>query len=302
MFATKNILEDVKAENMVFEDEEKIPENIYSVDELEDFGFVKLEADDEFNLGKVKHLKELGRLMVKILLGSRISCEEMKRLSPLEKKLMLLFFEKKKFKGYQMAELSQEYVERILENPNTKKFEDNIKFVFFRMIKFLQKYFRIKLFSIAKRQFKKRFRFYPLYKQLEYAFNGYYFGRLATKLQQPIEKFFSPRAKQSSKSQFEKLIPKTLSHLYFHHVKMSSKFVRDARFYLENILMNESKHKIVHKINLVCVNWEKKLFKKGTGELIENIKLSSLFDSKCKMPWSLSEVENAIKDVLHLLK
>ena len=239
--------------------------------------------------------------MIKILLGISISNDQMSQLSDLEKKLFLLFFEKKKFKGYQIASLTEEYINKVLANPITKKFEDNIKFVFFRMIKFLQKFFRIKVFALAKKQFKKRFRFYPLYKQLEYAFNGYYFGRLANKLEQPIEKFFSPRTKQSSKSQFEKLIPKNLSHLYFHHIKMSKNFVHDSMFYLDNILINESKHKIVHKINLVCLNWEKKLFKNNTSELKENVKLASLFDSKCKMPWSISEVKFAIQDIIHLL-
>lgn len=288
-------------DNLVFEKEEEIPGNIYTTENLASFGHVELTEDGPFDLSKVKFLKKLGTLMIKILLGRFITAAEMEELSELEKKLFILFFEKKKFHGNQMASLSEDYIRRVLANPTTKKFEDNIKFVFCRMIKFLQKYFRINIFAHAKKQFKKRFRFYPLYKQLEYAFNGYYFGRLANKLEQPIEKFFSPRNKQSSKSQFEKLIPKNLSHLYFHHVKMSQKFVRDCTFYLDNILLNESKHKIIHKINLVCLNWEKKLYKKNSSELNERIELSTLFNSKCKMPWSLSEVQNAIKDIAFLL-
>lgn len=286
---------------MVFERDEEIPGSIFSADRLPDFGFVALKEDGPFDLGKIKYLKKLGTLMIKILLGRFISAREMGSLSELEKKLFLLFFEKKKFHGHQMAALTEEYVRRVLANPLTKKFEDNIKFVFQRTIKFLQKYFRLKVFAQAKKHFRKRFRFYPLYKQLEYAFNGYYFGRLANRLEQPIEKFFNPRNKHSSKSQFEKLIPKTLSHLYFHHVKMSKRFVRDCSFFLEHILVNESKHKIVHKINLVCLNWEKKLFKAGSGDLNEELQLPVLFNSKCKMPWSLSEVQNAIKDITFLL-
>lgn len=238
--------------------------------------------------------------MIKILLSLQIEETEMQNLCQLEKELLLLFFQKKKFSGCKSAELTSKYLERVALNPIVKKFEDNIKFVYSRMIKFLQKFFRLRVFSQAKQQFRKRFRFYPLYKQLEYAFNGYYFGRLAHQLEQPIEKFFSPRNKLSSKSQFEKLIPKTLSHLYFHHVKMSPSFVSDAMFYLKHILINEAKHKIIHKIKLVCLNWEKKLFDQR-GQRIETIRPSSLFDSKCKMPWAMSEVQNAIKDVEHLL-
>ena len=193
------------------------------------------------------------------------------------------------------------YIQQVLDSPNKKKFEENIKFVFARLIKFLQKYFRLKVFSHAKKKFRKRFRFYPLYKQLEYAFYGYYFGCLAGRLRLPIEKFFAPRAKQSSKSQFEKLIPKSLSHLYFHHIKMSSLFVKDSLFFLNRILLNESQHKIIHKVGLVCINWEKKLFEERKAESLKSVNLRFLFDSKCKMPWSVGEVQNAIFDMIHLL-
>lgn len=250
---------------------------------------------------KVKHLRNLGNAMIQVLLGNSISALQLGQFSKLERKLFLLFFEKKRYLGYKGAEVSAEYIIKTLEKPIEKKFEENIKYVTARIFKFLQKHFKSKIFAKVKTELRQRFRFYPRNKQILYAFFGFYFGEVAARMKYPIEKFFFPRTKLSQKSQYEKYIPKFMTEGYLDLVKLSPRFVKDASFFLEKLFLNESMNKIVHKVELVCANWEKKLFEPNGNRKNEIKPLSCLFDSKCKMPWSMSEVTVAISDVSNFL-
>jgi hypothetical protein len=261
----------------------------------------------EFNLNsieisnKVNKLRELNNIFNKLLLNHFISQKELDKLDQTQNSCLGLFLLKKKFIDSSEIKVTQNTLNHIQKNQKPKRIEESIKYVFKKGIRFLQDVFRIKVYPGTNKFLKHKYRGLSPLKRFEYAFYGYYFGEIATNLNEPIERFFLPRHSKEGGDEKEKLILKTISQNYINYVKKSGRFVNDLKIYLEKAMVKEVRWNIIDKVRRMCMDWEAKLLEKGSTEFILWVKNNFENNTKCKLVWSSQEVDKAIHLVLDIL-
>ena len=251
---------------------------------------------------KNKCLGELANVLVKILLDCRVSLAELSRLSANENLLLLMVIKKKKLNGWQRPQISLEFVNRLNRGSVPRKPEENMKYVMKKAFRFLQRFFRYNFFQELICQLKKEFRVKDKIFEFEYAFFGFYFGEVAVRANQAIEKFFTPR--NSSRKRFERanLVSKTMSRLYLSYLRMSEPFVRDLLYYFEHCLLPETRVKVREKVHKMCADWRRVVQKDGWSTLLEKVKFNFEHNPRTKVLWSLREVQLAREQVQAFLK
>ena len=174
-----------------------------------------------------------------------------------------------------------------------KRLEENLKFVFQRTIRFLKSHFERMHFRRLRPFMQRKFKSLTLEQQFEYAFYGYYFGRISTQLNVKIEKFFNPRQLPFGRKGIDKIIPKTLSRKYFGYSKLSSVFIEDVKFYLSGEFIRESEEIVKSKITSLCAKWERLLVKNGEEGLIRVVTQEFKEGWKYKLPWIRIQIDKA---------
>lgn len=258
--------------------------------------------DIEISKNRISLFKKLKSIILKILLRKPIGKDDLRTLSNLELSLLKQFLIKK-FSLDASIGLTSTLLNSLSNHLRIKRFEENIKFVFLKGIRFLQKVFNCNLYPFLRDFLHKDFFHFQEHKKIEYAFYGYYFGHLMAQTQQPIESFFRPRyfIPKNRKNQLS-LIPKTISKMYINLVKLSQFFTQDLLFYLQNYYETEIKSMILLKTVQMVSEWEEVYFAKGetgiTGFMSEKFGTSS----RSKLVWSLDEARNASQELVKILK
>lgn len=258
-----------------------------------------LELENSFKFNRFNNLKEI---LIKLLNQDKIDEHELAELSLLEKKLLILFIKKKKFSNHKYANLTQEYFNHIQENPKGKRIEENMKFIFKKVIRFLKIFFQDKIYFEFLPNIQSEFSNLTPEKKIDYSFYSYYFYDVAKEIRQPLEKFFHPRLSKAEDQEKQKFIPKTISRLYINFIKMSSLFVNDMNIYLQKFFEYEIKKNIKNKIEKMCFDWEVKSNKMNDDVFYKEVETYFTLNKKCKLAWSLFEGKFAQNQILKLVK
>lgn len=251
---------------------------------------------------KLKHLRSLHTVLLRLLLDQPVDAALLATLSATERECLRLFIFKKKMVARPDAALSEALFRKIAENPQPKRIEENLKFIFKKLLRFLTLIFKRHVYPLVSRDLRAEYKSMREPLRSEYAFYGFYFGEVSGKINQKIEKFFYPRSKSNALARNNELVLKTISKLYIKYVGMSPRFVRDMKTYFEHGLVPEIRHSIASKIRRMCRKWESMLKVKGQKGFLSRLETVFKHNNKCKQAWSIQEVQLAARQIVEIIE
>jgi hypothetical protein len=167
-----------------------------------------------------------------------------------------------------------EYINDIIKGRSCKRPEECYKFILTRANKFLKR--KLSPSNIETEESEK-------------IFYQFYFGRLASDLDLPIEQFVYP----ITRKQIE--VTKLNSN-YFERVFKSQKYLDDVQYYIENHIFAEYKEELKKKLRSLLLKYEY-MFQKNSSnaESVErSLKDYITKNKRCKLPWTLNEISESI--------
>ena len=211
-------------------------------------------------------------------------------LNPIERKIAVSVYKKKKFAGYSRMKFSADFFNRGRQSLLKKKTEDGLKFVFKKAIKHLKAKF--------KKQFLKRHNLKRIKPdRLDFEFYTFHFGEIAERHGKHLESFYHFRNWKKRDSPF---IPKSITRAYVSNLKLNVVFIGQIRDYLRNQLMLSFKGFNSKKIRSLIIKWEKVIEEKGATQGAQSI-AATIRAPGNKLPWTMNEVTRALQDTLGYL-
>lgn len=167
---------------------------------------------------------------------------------------------------------------------SSKRPEENYKFVFKRCLDFMKENFREINPLVKKKDFERKF-------------YEHYFLQISKDNDLPLECFFDPK---NSLSKCENS-PKTINTHYVENISRSQEFIKEFTDYMNNQLIDENKKALDGKIEALMLKWEKNVNEaKDFEKAIKSIKEEVEKNKKAKLPWTIREIDEAIKSVKSL--
>jgi hypothetical protein len=239
--------------------------------------------------------KFVHKILLKFLLNKQVNPTDLLILTELEKQILEEFIKKKKGYFKKDPEFYFKNPSQIKQVKNCKRVEENLKFIFRKLFKFLREVFN--------KTFKNTLIPYllPKYRNSircdDYAFYGFLFEDSAIRLDTKIEKFFEPSIPKfdSANDQCSKLIRKTISKLYLKCIKRSDYFMVFLKKYVNEVLAQNVESNIKFKLNHIISEWGD-----AGQESKKKIKVGNM-TSKLKFSWTLLDIEIAIKHLFEYL-
>lgn len=163
-----------------------------------------------------------------------------------------------------------------------KRPEENYKFIFKRCLKHMKEEFKNENQTLAKR------------KDIDRCFYEYYFRSVSDSSKISIDNFYHPK---NSKIK-NKNGPKTINNTYIQNICRSKGFKKDFSDYLDKFLLKEYQESIKLKIKNLIARWSKEM-KVSTDRTAAVSSICTYIEKnkKCKLPWSVKEVTEAIRSV-----
>ena len=290
----------------------------YVLGENDDYVLVKFNREKKRE--KVKHYKNVKEkfttlwvLLKKILWNESIDQEDLDALNVRDKKILKAVLTKKKLVEknecivYDVNEFS-----KIPRRQGQKRNEENLKCIFKYAQKFLRLQFRKNHLDFRYRKGDVNMKQKNL---IDLGFYTYYFGKIADIKGWPIAKFFHPKVFSGGKASLGSSLespdqrPKTINREYIDNLRKSEKFMTDISSFLNNNYMLEtnqttgiidqykeiSEEKMMQKMD----QWCKLIKKNGDVKGLEKILDDLITNDKCKLPWSIMEIERAVEDTCH---
>ena len=171
---------------------------------------------------------------------------------------------------------------RTIHLTSHKRPEECNKFIFTRVLRFLKK------------QMRNRFN---LGDEVEDKFYQYYFDEVAKKNNIPLEEYYYPLTRKGKTKE-------TLNVAYFTRIFESKRFVNDLIKYMSENLKEEYEEEIIQKLESILLKWDKKFnFDEMTNKkCLEEIKNYFIKNKRCKLPWNIDEVKEAVMRVHRLIE
>lgn len=168
-----------------------------------------------------------------------------------------------------------------------KRPEENYKFIFKRCIKHLKEQFRTEeTDKLKKKEFDRRF-------------YQHYFQKVVDEQKIPLESFFHPK---NSKNKAPNC-PKSINIAYVQNLSKSKDFLNKFMNYLNEELEIKYSSVIDSKINSLTQRWELDFDNSTDREkTVEEICQYVERNTKCKLPWTMNEVREAICAVRKLFE
>jgi hypothetical protein len=138
-------------------------------------------------------------------------------------------------------------------------------------------------------------------KDFDKAFYEHYFLEISNAENLPLESFFHPK---NSKSK-TKDSPKTINSAYIDSISKSKSFVDAFLYYLTENLEAEYREIIDSKIHGLFNKWEheyQEAAPKEKDKVVDDICAYIEKNKKCKLPWTVREVQEAIMSVRKLFE
>lgn len=174
---------------------------------------------------------------------------------------------------------------RLQSTNSNKRPEENYKFIFKRCLKHMKEKFKRDHPALAKR------------KDLDKLFYEHYFRQVSDSQKISIDNFYHPK---NSKIK-NKVGPKTINNTYIQNICKSRLFKQDFSEYLDRQLLGEYQESIKLKIKNLISRWSKELrTSSNREEAVRGICKYIEENKKCKLPWSVKEVTEAIRAVNQL--
>lgn len=239
-------------------------------------------------------LQKLKNLLTKLFLSEPISSKDT-LLDPMELSLIKAVFKKKKMKWNNTMNFDAKTLIQIGNSSTPKKKEDQLKFVIKRCIRQMQADFKLWLertdphFSQNYPQFKKN---------RDFHFYDFHFGRIAKRENIRLENFFHFRTRAY---RYSRVIPNSVTKKSLLFWKQNPGFIEKMVTVIRNSFRTEFIDFNIRKINALVLNWENKLDDLGDSEGLAKI-LTSMKKRGCKLPWTMAEVNCAIKNTFEVLK
>ena len=165
---------------------------------------------------------------------------------------------------------------------SSKRPEENYKFIFKRCLKHMKEKFKNENLTLAKR------------KDVDRCFYEHYFRVVSDSSKISIDNFYHPK---NSKAK-NKNGPKTINNTYIQNICRSKNFKKDFSEYLDKSLLKEYQESIKLKIKNLIARWTKEL-KLANDKVAAAGLICSYIEKnkKCKLPWTVKEVNEAIRSV-----
>ena len=242
-------------------------------------------------------LLNLNNYLVNILKGNMVTEEDV-NLSWIEKAILASIINKKfahkKLKRVErISDLTREF---LIEFPinvsklsSLKRTEENYKITFNWCFKFLKKKLAEKLASEGHKPLCKR--------DLESYFYNYYFREISEAKGIELIKFAKPNFTNKVQNG-----EKTFNSNFISNIQLSPHFMSDF-FQALDFFVPTHMDLISRKLSSLLMKWEEELTQcPETEEVVRKISNYIMKSSKCKLPWSLREIEAAHRTVLSLFK
>lgn len=235
---------------------------------------------------ELKHLDKLFALLVKIFTRKELieadimlNINELRVLNYILHRKFLKRLNSKDLESSVSTQLSK--LTSIITSKSHKRPEECYKFIFTRVLKFLKKSFR-KNFNIKQ--------------NLDEQFYGYYFAELSEKNQESLDTYYYPLTKKDNKKE-------TLNSSYFNKIFQSKNFINDLVKYVNEHLNEEYKAEIIQKLENLLLKWDPHFTEEGhkLDRSIDEIKMYLMKNKRCKLPWTLDEVKEAVLRVYSLI-
>jgi len=138
-------------------------------------------------------------------------------------------------------------------------------------------------------------------KDFDRAFYEHYFKDIVKRDNTPLESFFHPKNSKSKTAD----VPKTINTNYIENISKSPEFVQDFQKYLNEIMEKEYRDIIDSKIHSLVHKWEFDYQQAPAKEKDKVIEATCTYiekNKKCKLPWTMNEVKEAIVGVRKLFE
>lgn len=248
----------------------------------------------------------------KIFWNEEVTQDELDVLSQWNREILVAVLAKKGLIGIkENVSFEVESFNNIIQKTGHKRSEQNLKYVYKFILKFLRTQFKNNHTSF---QFRKINQDLTQKQLVDLAFYTFYFGQIADENDWPISKFYSPKGFPGTNSANKSVLdspdqqPRSLNKDYFQNLKKSELFIRDVSYFLNNRYLlasdqttgiiheykKSSENKMVQKLN----QWVLLLSKNGQDEGLKRILDDLNKNPKSKLPWSLNELNRAVDAAL----
>lgn len=172
-------------------------------------------------------------------------------------------------------------IKLILNDGSHKRPEENYKFVFKRCLDYMKEAFRKSHPEINK-------------KNMERKFYEHYFLDISKETGIPLEHFFDPKNGACDEAN----VPKTINGTYIKNISKSDEFKKEFTAFMTGELRTENLNSLTGKIDALITKWEKQIADaKSLPDVIESIRKDIEKNKKAKLPWTIKEIDEAIKSV-----
>ena len=162
-----------------------------------------------------------------------------------------------------------------------KRKEENMKLVFNWVFKFLKTQI-----SVSHREKLDKH-------QVEYLFYTHYFRKIAEEHELNIMNFYKPNFVKPIRNS-----EKTFNSSFLKNIQLSNCFMSDFNIALDEYMMHEYKHVIEKKLYAIFAKWESKISREDSrATAVLSLARSIAGSRKCKLPWTLTEIQLAISCV-----
>jgi hypothetical protein len=248
---------------------------------------IQINDDSSRNEPEIEKLKNLCDFLESIFVCMNPSVDLYHEFTKIDEEILNSLLQRKYSKRLPLDEVDVsterklQVLNDIINSKSQKRPEECYKFVLTRVIKYLKK--QIKDSHDCPRDLEDF-----LYEQ--------YFGETAKKMDLPITDFHYPLT--GNRGKFK------LNSVYFDKIFKSEKFLIGANDYIQNILTDEYKMEIRKKIESLLIRWDLQLQEPNAnhGEIEKHIREYLLKNKRCKLPWTMKEVNESIDRFLSLIK
>lgn len=131
-------------------------------------------------------------------------------------------------------------------------------------------------------------------KDMERRFYEFYFLDISRATGVPLEHFFDPKNGASDGAN----VPKTINGTYIKNISKSEAFKKEFVAFMTGSLREENLNSLGGKIDALITKWEKQIADaKSVPECVAAIRTDIEKNKKAKLPWTIREIDEAIKSV-----
>lgn len=189
--------------------------------------------------------------------------------------------------------VNQKIRQKFSKNLKRKRSDEMNKFIFKNAFKYMRDAFNIKHDLNRKGIMKeeKRDRFFE-----------YYFGELANKRNLSIESFYLPQVPSNLKTAKKAKPTRTINTAYINDIFQSKLFYEDFKSFIRNDMRSFCIANVKKKFKYLITKWEGMCESSIPNDrsyysICDDIE----YNKKCKLPWSILEIDEAIEESHRLL-